>query len=92
MTWISEIEQFFTQSFKCTLPQYLKNNGFSFHRKKIFDAINMLAENNYYFENSEIKFDHRMYRQAKANVDYDKNMLLLKNPQFWPNHYEILTQ
>ena len=30
---------------------------------------------------AKVKFP-TVYRQAKANVDYDKNMLLLKNPQF----------
>ena len=34
----------------------------------------------------------KVYRQANANVDFDKNMLLLKNPQFSMNHYETLTQ
>ena len=28
----------------------------------------------------------------KANVDSSKNMLLLKNPQFLPNHFETLTK
>ena len=32
------------------------------------------------------------YRQAKANANSSINMLLLKNPQFSPNHYETLTQ
>ena len=32
------------------------------------------------------------YSVANANVDFDKNMLLLKNPQISPNHYETLTQ
>ena len=33
-----------------------------------------------------------LYRQAKANANSSKNMLLLKNPQFSPNHNETLTQ
>ena len=32
------------------------------------------------------------YSVANANVDFDKNMLLLKNPQFPPNCYETLPQ
>ena len=34
----------------------------------------------------------RPYSVANANVDFDKNMLLLKTPQISPNHYETLTQ
>ena len=30
------------------------------------------------------------YTLSKANVDWSKNMLLLKNSQFLPNYYEIL--
>ena len=33
-----------------------------------------------------------MYSVAHANVDFDKNMPLLKNPQFLPNHCETLSQ
>ena len=33
-----------------------------------------------------------MYRQAKANANSSKNMLLLKNLQFVPNHCETLSQ
>ena len=29
---------------------------------------------------------------AQANVDFDKNMLLLKNAQFLPDHYETLSK
>ena len=32
------------------------------------------------------------YSVANANVDFDKNMLLLKNPQFLPDHYETLSK
>ena len=32
------------------------------------------------------------YTVGTANADFDKNMLLLKNLQFSPNHYETLTQ
>ena len=31
-----------------------------------------------------------MYSVAQANVDFPKNVLLLKNPQFLPNLYETL--
>ena len=30
------------------------------------------------------------YTVSEANLDSSKNMLLLKNPQFLPNHYETL--
>ena len=33
-----------------------------------------------------------IYSVAHANLDSSKNMLLLKNPQFLPNHYETLSQ
>ena len=33
-----------------------------------------------------------LYSVAHTNVDFDKNMLLLKNAQFLPDHYETLTQ
>ena len=33
-----------------------------------------------------------MYSLNHANPDLGKNMLLLKNPQFLPNHYETLTK
>ena len=33
-----------------------------------------------------------MYRVAKGNLDFLKNMLLLKNPQFLPNQYETLSK
>ena len=32
------------------------------------------------------------YTVGTPNADFDKNMLLLKNPQYLPNHYETLTQ
>ena len=32
------------------------------------------------------------YSVAHTNVDFDKNMLLLKNPQFLPDHYETLSK
>ena len=32
----------------------------------------------------------KKYTVSKANVDSSKNILLLKNPQFLPNHYETL--
>ena len=32
------------------------------------------------------------YTVGKANAYFDKNMLLLKNPQYLPDHYETLTQ
>ena len=32
------------------------------------------------------------YRVAKGNLDFLKNMLLLKNPQFLPNQYETLSK
>ena len=32
------------------------------------------------------------YTVGTPNADFDKNMLLLKNLQFSPNHYETLTQ
>ena len=32
--------------------------------------------------------DYKLYRHAKANPDWPKNMLLIKNPRFLPNHYE----
>ena len=32
------------------------------------------------------------YSVANANVDFDKNMLLLKNAQFLPDHYETLSK
>ena len=32
------------------------------------------------------------YRLGEENVDSTKNMLLLKNPQFFPNHYETLVK
>ena len=35
---------------------------------------------------------HTIYSVAHANLDSSKNMLLLKNPQFLPNHYETLSQ
>ena len=38
------------------------------------------------------RFLESRYRLANANVDFDKNMLLLKKPQFPPNPYETLTQ
>ena len=33
-----------------------------------------------------------LYTVSKANLDFPKNMLLLKNPQFVPNHYETLSK
>ena len=33
-----------------------------------------------------------LYTVGTPNADFDKNMLLLKNLQFSPNHYETLTQ
>ena len=33
-----------------------------------------------------------VYRVAKGNLDFLKNMLLLKNPQFLPNQYETLSK
>ena len=33
-----------------------------------------------------------IYTVGKANAYFDKNMLLLKNPQYLPDHYETLTQ
>ena len=33
-----------------------------------------------------------LYTVGKANAYFDKNMLLLKNPQYLPDHYETLTQ
>ena len=32
------------------------------------------------------------YTVGRANAYFDKNMLLLKNPQCLPDHYETLTQ
>ena len=32
------------------------------------------------------------YTVGKANAYFVKNILLLKNPQYLPNHYETLTQ
>ena len=32
------------------------------------------------------------YTVSKANVDSSKNMLLLRNSQFLPNHYETLSK
>ena len=32
------------------------------------------------------------YTVGTPNADFDKNMLLLKNPQYLPDHYETLTQ
>ena len=37
-------------------------------------------------------FSYVIYSVAHANVDFDKNMLLLKNPQFLPDHYETLSK
>ena len=37
-------------------------------------------------------FAFHLYSVANANVDFDKNMFLLKNPQFSPNYYETFTQ
>ena len=34
----------------------------------------------------------KAYRVAKGNLDFLKNMLLLKNPQFLPNQYETLSK
>ena len=33
-----------------------------------------------------------IYTVGTLNPDFDKNMLLLKNPQYLPDHYETLTQ
>ena len=33
-----------------------------------------------------------MYTVGTPNAYFDKNMLLLKNPQYLPDHYETLTQ
>ena len=50
----------------------------------------------FYGKNIIVVFLHSrlqiLYRQANANVDFDKNMLLLKNPQFLPDHYETLSK
>ena len=35
---------------------------------------------------------YETYSVANANAYFVKNMLLLENPQFSPNHYETLTQ
>ena len=34
----------------------------------------------------------KKYSVAQANLDSGKNMFLLKNSQFLPNHYEILSK
>ena len=39
----------------------------------------------------DAKGESTYYSVAKANAYFDKNMLLLKNLQFSPNHYETLT-
>ena len=39
-----------------------------------------------------IKIIVMAYSVAHANLDSSKNMLLLKNPQFLPNHCETLSQ
>ena len=36
--------------------------------------------------------ENRLYTVGTLNPDFDKNMLLLKNPQYLPDHYETLTQ
>ena len=33
-----------------------------------------------------------LYTVGTLNPDFDKNMLLLRNPQYLPDHYETLTQ
>ena len=38
------------------------------------------------------KIIHLIYTVGTLNPDFDKNMLLLKNPQYLPDHYETLTQ
>ena len=39
------------------------------------------------------KWHHLLrYSVSQENPDSDKNMLLLKNPQFLPNHYETLSK
>ena len=38
------------------------------------------------------KYFITFYRVAKGNLDFLKNMLLLKNPQFLPNQYETLSK
>ena len=40
----------------------------------------------------ETGFCYNYYTVGKANAYFDKNMLLLKNPQYLPDHYETLTQ
>ena len=37
-------------------------------------------------------FETPEYRHATENPDWSKSMLLLKNPQFLPNHYETLSK
>ena len=43
---------------------------------------------------SELDFSNfcYIYTVGMANAYFDKNMLLLKNPQYLPDHYETLTQ
>ena len=40
------------------------------------------------YQNQKWKY----YTVGRANAYFDKNMLLVKNPQYLPDHYETLTQ
>ena len=65
------------------------------HLRRQATTCSTVMTENYEKENIEgqkIEIINSAYTVGTPNAYFDKNMLLLKNPQYLPDHYETLTQ